>query len=141
MMSAKEIGTWHSPHEHRESQRRRAKLEGWPVAKIHTAAIGEQSDKGIVSGYQEALVKLFGTAIARCPGISIDKDIMQVQPCVFGTRVPVRSVLRVLEHHVSVDTVKESYPHLTAQHVEDVLYFSQVILELPSGIDETATVA
>lgn len=141
MMIAKRTGTWHSPHEHRESKRRHSKLEGWPEPKTHTATTDEQPDKGVASPYPEAIVKLFEKAIARCPSISVDENIMQGQPCVFGTRIPVRSVLRVLEHHVSADAVKESFPHLTTQQVEDVLYFSQVILELSSGINETAPVA
>jgi uncharacterized protein (DUF433 family) len=141
MIPKKITGIWHSPHEHRESWRRHAKLEGWPEARTHTPTIDEQPDKCIASPYPEAIVELFTKAVARCPSISIDDDIMQGQPCIFGTRIPVRSVLRVLEHHVSVDAVKESYPHLTTQQIEDVLYFSQIILELPSGIDETAPVA
>ena len=141
MMIAKKTGTWHSPHEHREQRRKHAKLEGWPETKAHTTVIGEQSDHTSSSQYPGAVVKLFEKAMARCPSISVDADIMQGQPCVFGTRIPVRSILRALEHHSSADAIKESYPHLTTQQIEDVLYFSQVILELPSGIDETAVVA
>ena len=98
-------------------------------------------ESAISHEYPEALEKLFARAIERCPSISVDKDIMQGQPCIFGTRIPVRSVLRVLEHSASADAVKESFPHLTTQQVEDVLYFSQLILELPSGVDETAIIA
>jgi uncharacterized protein (DUF433 family) len=142
MMIAKKTGPWQRPHEHHESRRRHAKLEGWPAPKVHTPLIGEQLDaSAVVYEYPPTLEKLFARAIARCPSISVDKDIMQGQPCIFGTRIPVRSVLRVLEHNASADAVRESYPHLTTQQVEDVLYFSQLILELPSGVDETATIA
>jgi uncharacterized protein (DUF433 family) len=141
MKIAKQIGPWQSPHEHHESRRRHAKLAGWPDAKLHIAAAGEPQEKSDVCTYSDALLWAFEKATARCPGITVDKDIMQGQPCVLGTRIPVRSVLRVLENNASADAVKVSYPHLTTQQVEDVLYFSQILLELPSGIDETAPIA
>lgn len=134
MMIAKKTGTWQRPHEHHESRRRHAKLEGWPEPRVHTATIGEQLDASVASEYSEAIVKLFEKAVARCPSISADKDIMQGQPCIAGTRIPIRSVLRAIEHYGSIDGVKECYPHLTADQAQDALFFSQVILELPLGI-------
>ena len=77
----------------------------------------------------------------RRPSISMDVEIMQGQPCIFGTRIPVRSVLRALEQYGSVIGVKNCYPHLTTEQVGDALYFSQIVLELPSGIDETSPIA
>ena len=72
--------------------------------------------------------------------ISIDPDIMEGQPCVTGTRIPVRAVLRAIEHYESLDGAIMCYPHLTKEQVKDVLYFSQVLLE-PRGIDEASTAA
>jgi len=139
MMIAKKTGTWHNPHEHRESRRRHAKLEGWPDLKIHSAA--SEPNRTYASEYSQATLKLFEQAMIRCPSISMDVEIMQGQPCIFGTRIPVRAVLRALEQYGSVDDVKNCYAHLTTEQVEDALYFSQIVLELPSGIDETSPVA
>jgi uncharacterized protein (DUF433 family) len=138
-MIAKRVGKWQNLHVHRESRRRHAKLEGWPDLKIHSAV--SESSKRFVSEYSEAAVKLFEQAMIRCPSISMDVEIMQGQPCIFGTRIPVRSVLRALEQYGSVVEVKNCYPHLTTEQVEDALYFSQIVLELPSGIDETSIIA
>jgi uncharacterized protein (DUF433 family) len=136
MMIAKKTGTWHSPHEHRESRRRHAKLEGWPDLKIHSAA--SEPSKKCASEYPLSSIKIFEQAMIRCPSISMDIEIMQGQPCILGTRIPVRAVLRALEQYGSVVEVKNCYPHLTTEQVEDALWFSQLLLELPSGLDETA---
>jgi uncharacterized protein (DUF433 family) len=66
---------------------------------------------------------------------------MEGQPCIAGTRIPVRAVLRALEQYGSVHDVRTCYPSLTTEQIEDALYFSQVVLELPSGLDETTTAA
>ena len=77
----------------------------------------------------------------RCPSsISIDSNVMDGQPCVAGTRIPVRSVLRAIEHYGSIEGAVECYPNLTTQQVQDALFFSQVILELSSGFDESSVV-
>lgn len=89
-------------------------------------------------GYPATTVKLFQIALRQCSSISMDNDIMQGQPCIAGTRIPVRAVLRALEHYGSITKVRECYPHLTSEQVEDALYFSQAVMELPNGIDETA---
>jgi uncharacterized protein (DUF433 family) len=138
MMIPRNRSTWQQgPHLHRGPRRLHAKLEGWPEPKAPMIVSERQGDRA----YPETMLKIFEKAMTRCPGISTDKDVMQGQPCVFGTRIPVRSVLRVLEQNVAADDVKKSYPHLTTQQIEDVLYFSQIILELPRGLDETAVVA
>jgi len=93
------------------------------------------------SEYAQSTIKIFEKAMIRCPSISMDVEIMQGQPCIFGTRIPVRSVLRALEQYGSVVEVKNCYPHLTTEQVGDALYFSQIVLELPSGIDETSPIA
>jgi len=92
--------------------------------------------------YPEAIHALFQTALRCCPLVTMDDDIMDGQPCITGTRVPVKSVLRALEHYGSVEqVVKTCYPHLTREQVEDALYFCQVILEPTGGIDEPSAVA
>src|ERR1700733_5158993 len=119
MMIAKQTSKWQNPHVHRESRRRHAKLEGWPDPKIHIATLGEAPQKSITNEYSDAVVDLLERAAARCPNISINVDIMQGQPCIFGTRIPVRSVLRALEHYGSKEDVKRCYPHLTNEQIED----------------------
>jgi|ERR1017187_8188427 uncharacterized protein (DUF433 family) len=80
-------------------------------------------------------------ALKWCPAISVNANIMEGRPCLAGTRIPVRAILRVIEQYGSVDGALRCYPHLTAEQINDALYFSQVFLELPSGIDEAAPVA
>jgi uncharacterized protein (DUF433 family) len=141
MMTSKPFGKWQNSHVHRASGRRHAKLEGWPNSKIHCIAVGEQLRQKLISEYPDSTLGLLERAMRRCPSISMDVKIMQGQPCIVGTRIPVRSVLRALEQYGSVTEVRTCYPHLTVEQIEDALYFSQVILELPSGIDETSVVA
>ena len=66
---------------------------------------------------------------------------MEGQPCISGTRIPVRAVLRAIEYYESLDGAIRCYPHLTKSQVKDALYFSQVLLEPQSGIDEASTAA
>jgi uncharacterized protein (DUF433 family) len=73
------------------------------------------------------------------PTILMDASTMQGQPCIEGTRIPVRAVLRAIEHYVPLDNVLKCYPHLTVQQVKDALFFAQTVLELPSGDQSTTT--
>src|SRR5437763_16977061 len=57
------------------------------------------------------------------PTILMDASMMQGQPCIEGTRIPVRAVLRAIEHYVPLDNVVKCYPHLTVQQVKDALFF------------------
>lgn len=98
----------------------------------------EEGHDCIPSRYPSAVVRTFQDAVRRCPSISMELDIMDGQPCITGTRIPVRSVLRAIEQYGSIRKAAKCYPHLTANQVEDALYFSQIVLELPGGIDETA---
>jgi uncharacterized protein (DUF433 family) len=77
-------------------------------------------------------------ALKRCRGISIDPEIMEGRPCVAGTRIPVRAVLRVIEQYGSIADAVKCYPHLSLDQVRESVYFSQLLLELPDGIDETS---
>ncbi|SRR5258708_37676336 len=135
-------GPWQNEHVHRESRRRHSKLEGWGrQLKSHALQYGERTNDSH-DGYPEPVLILFEDAVKRCPSsISIDSNVMDGQPCIAGTRIPVRSVLRAIEHYGSIAGAIECYPTLTAQQVQDALFFSQVILELPSGFDETSVVA
>jgi uncharacterized protein (DUF433 family) len=94
---------------------------------VQQARVGEMS-----------LATALAIAAKETPTISINPNIMEGRPCIAGTRIPVRAVLRVIEQYGSVDEAVRCYPHLTAEQVKDALYFSEMILEPPSGIDETA---
>jgi uncharacterized protein (DUF433 family) len=63
---------------------------------------------------------------------------MDGKPCIVGTRVPVASVLRAIEQYGSVDGAVMCYPHISAEQVKDALYFTQLVLESPDGINEIA---
>lgn len=132
---------WQNAHIHRDSRRAHSNIEHWGQSlKTHAVEYGEQTSDAD-SGYPEAILKRFEDAMKRCPSsISIDSNVMDGQPCVAGTRIPVRSVLRAIEHYGSIEGAVECYPNLTTQQVQDALFFSQVILELSSGFDESSVV-
>lgn len=131
---------WQSDsHIHRNKSRRSlSKIEPWPFVSKHGAR--ELADDLVVNdkstGYPSGLLNVFNAAMQKCPSISLDSTIMEGQPCIAGTRIPVRSVLRVIEHYGSIGEAIKCYPHLTTEQVKDALYFSQILLELPGGIDE-----
>lgn len=131
-------GSHSPPHTHR----RRSRLSAWPPRfRTYTAAEQDvflfKDDCCSLPQYSPTLVSIFEHAIRRCPSISMDAKIMEGQPCISGTRIPVRSVLRALEQYGSIDGAVECYPHLNVQLVKDALYFSQIVLEPPNGIHKT----
>jgi uncharacterized protein (DUF433 family) len=95
-----------------------------------------KQDQDLDSGNEPLLSEAIQMAIRHTPNISVDPDVMQGQPCITGTRIPVTAVLRVLEHYGSLDEVVRCYPHLTKEHAKQALCFSQLVLEPPSGEDE-----
>jgi uncharacterized protein (DUF433 family) len=129
---------WRGPaHTHHVKPTSRHRILAWPLPFRERPKEHDESLNGD-SCYPASIVKVFEDAIRRCPSISIDREIMEGQPCIEGTRIPVRSVLRALELCGSVEGIRKCYPQLSPRQVDDALYFSQVVLELPSGIDETA---
>jgi uncharacterized protein (DUF433 family) len=139
MIQRDETGIWKNPHPHHASKLNRRKQEGWGRRRqSHASEYGEQVEENPVSEYPMELIKRFADAMGRCPeSISMDADVMDGQPSISGTRIPVRSVLRAIEHYGSIEGAIACYPDLTAQQVQDALFFSQVILELPRG-DESS---
>jgi uncharacterized protein (DUF433 family) len=89
--------------------------------------------------YAPEVLELFEKASKRCPSVSLDPQVMEGQPCIAGTRIPVRAVLRAVEQYGSVEGALRCYPHLTVDLIKDALYFSQVVLDPSRGIDESAT--
>lgn len=125
---------------HRDLMPRRGSEKLWWMrskqSKCDEPTVGEH-----FVGYPIEILTVFEEAARRCPFISIDYDVMSGQPCIQGTRIPVRSVLRAIEHYGSIPDAIKCYPYLTVQQVEDALYFSQLLLEPPSGLDETSPIA
>ena len=102
----------------------------------------DASDNSVVCTAPQSVVpqKLLEEAAKRCPFVSIKDRVMEGQPCIDGTRIPVRSVLRTIEMYGSIEGAQRCYPTLTAEHVKDALFFSQVTLGLLSGINKASSV-
>jgi uncharacterized protein (DUF433 family) len=124
---------------HNFDSHRHGKSHAWlPIFQNRHAVEDDEPPSIHICQYPAELSKVFEHAMKKCPFISVKETVMEGQPCIDGTRIPVRAVLRAVEHYGSIEGAISCYPHLNAQHVKDALYFSQVVLELPSGIDETA---
>jgi uncharacterized protein (DUF433 family) len=140
MIKKTKVTVWQTSHTHHDSRSRLLKLSRW--GRLYKPYEREQSEELATVGhaasqYPKDVANSFEDALRRCPSVSIDAEIMEGQPCIGGTRIPVRAVLRAIEQYGNVQDVVTCYPHLTVEQVEDALYFSQVVLELPSGLDET----
>jgi uncharacterized protein (DUF433 family) len=129
-----------APHAHRSVSSRRISPGAWPRIP---AAIHQEDDQGcdIYLGYSAELLAAFQRAAKESPLVSVDAAILDGQPCIAGTRIPVHSVLRAIEHYGSLEAAVKCYPHLTIPQVKDALYFAQTVLEPADGIDETETPA
>lgn len=135
--------TWRGGHFHHKDPISRRKMIWLPqIRKFrdreHCAVTGVGELAGTDGYYSASMLKLIQAAIRQCPSISIDANVMEGQPCIDGTRIPVRSVLRAIELYGSLEGATKCYPQLGIQHVKDAIYFSQVILELRHGSDEIA---
>jgi len=91
------------------------------------------------SGCSKELLTVFDRATREAPWVSMDPDILDGQPCIAGTRIPVHAILRAIEHYGSLEAAVKCYPHLTIPQVKDALYFAQVVLEPVDGIESTPT--
>jgi uncharacterized protein (DUF433 family) len=137
--SNKQTVHWRDHYMHHKDAGPTASRFGWRRPSNHVGEHDKSVAKAVfVSRYPEDMLRSFEEAARRCPTVAIDGEIMDGQPCLAGTRIPVRAVLRALEQYGSVEDVRRCYPHLTKTQVEDALYFSQLILELPIGLEETA---
>jgi uncharacterized protein (DUF433 family) len=65
--------------------------------------------------------------------ITIDPKIMVGQPCIRGTRIPVRLILGLLAHSASLDEIFEDYPRLTHDDVSACLLFAVDLLDRVSS--------
>jgi len=135
-----QLVVWRGQYLHHKDVVPSSRFKKWQRLSDHVREQGEIiAKKSAVSRYPEAILKSFEDAMRRCPTISVDEEIMDGQPCITETRIPVRAVLRALEQYGSIDEVRRCYPHLTKDQVEDALYFSQIVLELPGGLEDAET--
>lgn len=65
--------------------------------------------------------------------IETDPKVMVGQPCIRGTRVPVRLILEILAHGATLDEIFEDYPFLTRDDISACLLYAADMLErMPS---------
>lgn len=120
-MKFKSESVWPNPHPHQHAVHR-GPIGRWDnsyTAK-RTRLIGKDASNACYSQY---VTNIFRAASRQCPTISIDDDIMEGQPCLVGTRIPVRSVLRSLEFYGSIDEVIKCYPHLDREQIQRCALF------------------
>src|ERR1700733_3491105 len=134
---------WGARHHHPSTRHRSSDKSGiwWPKRDYF-----EMSDHGPdcevpVFGYSDELLAVFERAARESPSVSLNPAILDGQPCIVGTRIPVHSVLRAIEHYGSLEAAVTCYPQLTIPQIKDALYFAQVVLEPADGIDKTETPA
>jgi uncharacterized protein (DUF433 family) len=121
---------WRGTRTHRREALSKRRENKWRLFLRHRHSCIESRE--FQSTYSESTINLFTAAIRRCPSIYMDEEVMEGQPCIIGTRIPVRSVLRAVEQYGSVKDAVQCYPHLNAEQIKDALYFTQIILELPA---------
>ena len=145
-LKPEKTGRWHDAshersHEHsgRHGYRNQMALRRIQLGHLRKEDEDRQKGRIIHSGYPKELLTVFERAAREAPSVSMDPDILGGQPCIAGTRIPVHSVLRAIEHYGSLDAAVKCYPHLTIPKVKDALYFAQVVLEPADGIESTPT--
>ena len=134
---------WGARHHHPSLRHRssdKAKI-WWPRRDYFEMPDHDPEHKAAVFGYSDEFLAVFQRAARESPSVSLNPAILDGQPCITGTRIPVHSVLRAIEHYGSLDAAITCYPQLTIPQVKDALYFAQVVLEPADGIDETKTAA
>jgi uncharacterized protein (DUF433 family) len=58
------------------------------------------------------------------PGISINPNIMVGVPCIAGTRVPVVTVMRMVDAGMTIDAILDDYPYLTAEGIHAAIAYT-----------------
>jgi len=61
--------------------------------------------------------------------ISIDPSVMNGQPCIRGTRLTVRRVLRVLADYEDRDELRTDYPNLEDEDIRQALLYAAASIE------------
>jgi uncharacterized protein (DUF433 family) len=65
--------------------------------------------------------------------IEIDPKIMVGQPCIRGTRIPVRLILDLLAHGAPYDEIIEDYPSVTSDDIAACLLYAVDTIEHASA--------
>ena len=71
------------------------------------------------------------------PRVAVDPDVQGGYPVVRGTRVPVDAVVGLWEEGFTVGEIRNEYPDLTAEDVEDALAYDLDARGEPSGLPST----
>jgi uncharacterized protein (DUF433 family) len=61
------------------------------------------------------------------PRITVDPLVMSGHPCIRGTRVTVRNVLRLLASNHSPERVLRAYPYLEAEDIDACLEYAAML--------------
>lgn len=71
--------------------------------------------------------------------ITVDPEIMVGQPCIRGTRIPVRLILDLLAHGAPYDEIFEDYPSVTRDDVMACLLYAVDTLERAPSVSLAPT--
>lgn len=61
--------------------------------------------------------------------VGIDDDLHHGDPCIRGTRIPVRTIIGSLADGMSLDGICEAYPQLSAEDVHAALSYAAEVLK------------
>ena len=61
--------------------------------------------------------------------ITIDPKVMVGQPCIRGTRLPVRMIVNLLAHGATFDEIFEDFPRLTREDILACLLYAVDVLD------------
>lgn len=70
-----------------------------------------------------------GQRIMKLDRITIDPRVMNGQPCIAGTRLTVRRVLRVLADYENRDELRKDYPNLGDEDIRQALIYAAASIE------------
>lgn len=71
--------------------------------------------------------------------IVVDRKVMVGQPCIRGTRIPVRLILEILAHGATPDEIFEDYPFLTQDDISACLLYASDLLERTSPVSSAVS--
>jgi len=78
----------------------------------------------LVSGYRERAQKGLSTLYEAEENVETSKEIMQGEPCIRGTRVPVYVLAAVAAKH-GIEEVQQTYPFLTRSNLEHAILYAK----------------
>jgi len=66
--------------------------------------------------------------IQRGNGIDVNPEVMDGLPVIAGTRIPVYLILEMLESGLSLDAIREEYPHLTLDQLRAAVSYARELV-------------